>query len=328
MSRRRWVQRLCALGAASAGLTMAAQAWPATARVCAGDATLFVADQTGMLMPLAGDTVGQPGGAAAAVTSYRFSTVAPHVYLAVREPARGRGVLADFEFEGVQLVSGERAWTVTSAPAPKGPPTAADVRSAVETADSKQAWSPISQRGYNFGFRSPAEVPQIAEAARWMWADAEAEGRMLVFRLSLVELRPEFQLERAAVEGLSGAGFVNRGPGVDRGYSPGGGGGGLDDRGGAFNNPFEPFVRNDGDGTPVFAEDPENPRTPDRPAVSPGEPPAGRNLPPVSREWPPGPPPDFPPRNPPPSYDGPGPTVPEPGAAALLLALALMARRR
>ncbi|MBK8913844.1 MAG: hypothetical protein IPM64_04435 [Phycisphaerales bacterium] len=328
MSRWHRAQRLCAWGVVSAACTAAACAWPATARVCAADATLFVADQTGMLTALSGQTVGQPGGAAAVVTTYRFSTVAPHVYLAVREPARGRGVLADFDFEGVQLVSGDRGWAVTTAPAPGGAPTATDVRDAVRAADGRQAWSPVSQRGYNFGFRSPAEVPQIDEAARWMWTDAESEGRMLVFRLSLIELRPEFQLERAAVEGLSGAGFVSRGSGVDRGYSPGGGGGGLDDPGGGFNNPFEPFVRDDGDGIPRFADDPITPTPPDRPAVSPGEPPADRGLPPVSREWPPGPPPEWPPRNPPPSYDGPGPTVPEPGVAGLLLLLTLLTRRR
>jgi len=163
-----------------------------------------------------------------------------YVYVAVwAAPSAARGLLTEFLFNDVAVLSGDPAWqvypTVLEMDANDDPPTTADVSLNVRRANRRYAWAKAAVISGN-GPDTAAGVVDINAEAAWMWRPAE-EGPItyggidppsdrvcVIFRIAPNEIWPEIELYHGRNVGTgpsAGATFNPSGR-----YRRGGGGGG------------------------------------------------------------------------------------------------------
>jgi hypothetical protein len=239
-----------------------------------------------------------------------------HVYLVVwPRPNAEDGLLAQFEAEGVKLLSGDGMWRVfaTGMTAyPNDPPPApAALRNFIIAANSHHAWQSI-ENGARNDTAARGMVAEIEPDAYWMWTPPTADepvfvrsggeqfSEFLVFRTTVLALMPE--IEEYGIGAIGGRPYALGSQLADLGVPPiaGSGGsssgasgaGGLSSGGAASPAPIAPPVVFN---PPPLIPSPPAPQDGPDPGLTPGGP------------------------------GGPGgPLIPEPSTGLLLMSLAML----
>lgn len=251
------------------------------------------------------------------------------------------GLLAEFEAQGLSLMSGDGTWRVyrtgQNRYAGEGAPQPWEMRRLLREANVSNGWQPI-EAGQRNDASVQGPVADIHAEARWMWARHDGDmidragssgGECLIFRTYVVDLWPENELF-----GEFGLGGTPSGMGIrpaSIGNLPtilGAGGGGFDtsgaggvSRGGGSYPYIAPPELFDMPDTPA----PDFPNT-SIPSGGPVTTTTRKDIPDVpdsGQDTPPAPDPEKP-YDPPP---GPQP-VPEPSSGLLVLLGAMALRRR
>ncbi len=166
-----------------------------------------------------------------------------YIYVVVwGTPPTDGGVLAEFLFNGIAVLSGDSTWEVCLPPLrlepDDPPPSTSAVGSQIRRASRLFVWQKAALVGAN-GFGPAGVVRGISERAAWMWSPVDVNGwrpgplaarsgQVLIFRINPNELWPEIELwhERNVGVGpeiggaISGDGYYRSGAG-----SAGAGGG-------------------------------------------------------------------------------------------------------
>ena len=281
--------------------------------------------------------IGLGGDAGAGLDEFKFETEDDrYIYIvAWGHPATPRGLLGEFVFNGLVVLSGDPAWEVypTVFEELAGAPGPGEVTPRIREANRRFAWQKATS--YLLNRAEPGQaIEGIGGDAAWMWlaagesavghAPLPADGAV-IFRIAPNKLWPEIELWHGRNAG--------RGPQVGATISGLGGyrymgGGGAGGGGGASGGPLAgggyaaPFIPADLDATPegssltpaqVITQDPVTPALPPSPQ--------DETPPPLDQEGL-DKPPFEPPVNPPDT-----PEVPEPATAVLLLAGVVVRRR-
>jgi hypothetical protein len=256
-----------------------------------------------------------------------------YVYVAVcGQDCAGCGLLAEFIFNGLPVLSGDPAWQVVAASCDIGTDafrlTTADVSQEIRRANRRFAWRTAGVVARN-GIGPCGRVDDISSDAAWMWLPAErpaltldtaesrpADGCCVLFRISPGEIWPEIELwhgQNVGTGPLSGSAS-------DRGWygGLGGGGGGIGESSGGPSGTGSPLVWSIPNPFPDY-EPPNSSSIP--PDITPPEP--SEPVVPHSPDEPTPPDDSDHPRPPP------GPPIPEPttGLLALLGAARLRGRQ-
>lgn len=332
-----------------------ANAWEIDIRIAARNHALYAADQRGRPLRRVESRCRARQEGAVQVRRYAFSGTEQVYYVAAwSDDPRELGLLAQLELEGLTSCSNETEWQVFAADASahdgEAPPALEEVARHVADADQRHAWAPVESRGSNRAPDGRPALPEFASHAEWIWAssrglpaaDTNGPGRLLVFRIYLFTPKPEI----SALYSDYPAGSDAFGPRVpDAGPKWGGGGGGdLSQGSGAIDPITPPAEEQFPPDPPLPGRPPHRDRvpTPPRDRGGPDEmppvaiPPPGGSFPSPNSEPSPGSSGPTVPVGPVPTEEGgatapptlPPPRIPEPGPAAALVLLVLVARRR
>jgi hypothetical protein len=270
--------------------------------------------------------------------SYRFEIEDQrYIYVAVCGDECGtNGLLAEFLFNDLAVLSGDPAWEVVPASCEIGRDalrlTTADVTRQVHRANGQSAWQRAAAMSRN------TRVGEISPDAAWMWLprqpltvtpdgglDAATGACCVLFRISPGQIWPEIELWHGRNAGWGSAGAWGYSGGGSNYFWGGGSGGGGGHGGGGLANAHGGYAPPITDPFPTTA--PPNSRSiPITPTFTPPE--SYPGMPPPSHT-----PVDNPPAEPPDTYVGPPdqegrtkppvtPPVPEPASALLLLVCA------
>ena len=229
-----------------------------------------------------------------------------YIYVAVwGNTSPETGLLAEFLFNGIAVLSGDPAWQAYATPVRSdvgaAPPSPAEMGQHIRTATRRFAWEKAAVFGAN-GYGPAGNVASLNSDAAWMWTPTQSagvattpvgDGQVVIFRISPTELWPEIELWH---DRNVGAGPLSGGNSrFDARYHPPGGGGGgggaygLGNYGtGAVRGPRAPFASYDppGSATTPATNPPAthtNSSVTERPDAPPEEEPT-RPLPPIVPE--------------------------------------------